>query len=149
MRSLGSSPAGSEDLSSEDGSPSVRSLVDQAAGGGMDIELRIDGTAEDDDPAVAITIYRIVQEALTNANRHARGARTRVHVRFAPEGVEIDVADSGPTTPPVGAIVSGSGQGLLGLQERVVLFGGEMTAGPTREGGLLLATWLPRGRARA
>src|SRR5207248_9613223 len=54
MRSLGSSPPGSEDLSSEDGSPSVRSLVDQAAGGGMDIDLRIDGPAEDDDPAAAL-----------------------------------------------------------------------------------------------
>ena len=91
-------------------------------------------------PGVDLSAYRIVQEALTNALRHAGGER-RVVVRYDPGAVELEVADDGPG-PPEDPEASG-GHGLIGMRERVQLFGGELEAGPRPGGGFLLRARLP------
>ena len=92
-------------------------------------------------PGVDLSAYRIVQEALTNVLRHAGGASARVVVRYEPDAVELEVADDGPG-PPEDPEASG-GHGLIGMRERVQLFGGELEAGPRPGGGFLVRARLP------
>jgi signal transduction histidine kinase len=88
---------------------------------------------------------RIVQEALTNARRHAGpGASAQVAVRIEPGSVQIEVTDSGSGTPG-----QSSGHGLLGLRERVALYGGEFHAGPADGGGFRVLARLPLPAERA
>ena len=91
-----------------------------------------------------MTVYRIVQEALTNALRYARDARTLVHLTFEPGQLRIEVLDDGP---PRGRIargsVDGSGRGLVGMRERAVHAGGRLEAGPRLGGGYAVRAWLP------
>ena len=99
---------------------------------GVDVSLRRTGSAAGLPPSLELTAYRLVQEALTNVLRHAGPARAEVVVACGPEGVRVSVADDG-----LGARASftdGSGHGLLGMRERVALFGGTLEAGP-RSGG--------------
>ncbi|GAA0822905.1 histidine kinase [Streptosporangium amethystogenes subsp. fukuiense] len=89
------------------------------------------------------TAYRIVQEALTNARKHAPGAQVWVHTTGTPgQWLSIEVRNSAPATSPP-APGEGSGQGLVGLAERVALIGGRLEHGPTDEGGWCLSAWLP------
>ncbi|MGW2013675.1 sensor histidine kinase [Streptomyces sp. NPDC001927] len=100
-----------------------------------------------DDPAAVPTatgrtVYRIAQEGLTNARKHAPGTDVTVTVRGRPgEGLTVDVHNPAPTgpVPPV----PGSGQGLIGLTERATLAGGRLDHGPAPDGGFLLHAWLP------
>ncbi|MEU4034959.1 sensor histidine kinase [Streptomyces collinus] len=94
------------------------------------------------------TAYRIAQEALTNARKHAPGCEAAVRVAGAPDGgLDITVVNSAPRTqaPPV----PGSGQGLIGLAERATLAGGSLTHGPTADGGFEVRAWLPWNAAEA
>ncbi|WP_329483773.1 histidine kinase [Kribbella sp. NBC_01484] len=88
------------------------------------------------------TIYRVVQESLTNVHKHARGASTEVQVHGAPgEGVTVRVTNVRPVA--AGSLLPGAGAGLVGLRERVQLVGGRLTTGPTAEGGWRVEAWLP------
>ncbi|MGW5415492.1 sensor histidine kinase, partial [Actinomadura geliboluensis] len=90
---------------------------------------------------VALSAYRIVQEAVTNVVKHAAPARCRVSVRADGERVRIDVTDDGP-----GARVlpgGDGGHGLIGMRERVMMYGGDFTAGPRRGGGFAVSADLP------
>jgi signal transduction histidine kinase len=88
------------------------------------------------------TAYRIVQEALTNARKHAPGAEVSVRVAGAPgEGLTVEVGNTPPAVAP--AAGTPSGQGLVGLAERVALAGGRLDHGPTAAGGWRLSAWLP------
>ncbi|MER7537731.1 histidine kinase [Streptomyces sp. NPDC097704] len=118
-------------------------LVDESREAGADVVL--DSTV--DDPAAVPaatgrTVYRIAQEALTNARKHAPGTTVTVTVRGRPgEGLTVDIrnpAPAGPVPP-----VPGSGQGLIGLTERAALAGGRMEHGPAPDGGFALHAWLP------
>ena len=94
-----------------------------------------------------LAAYRVVQEALTNAMKHAGNAEIRVHVRWVADALEIEVRDTGPPTRPGNWLVPavpGSGHGLMGMRERVALYGGELYAGPHPAGGFEVRARIPR-----
>ena len=92
--------------------------------------------------ATGRAVYRVVQEALTNVHKHARGAATDVVVTAVPDGgVQTTVTNRRPVA--AGSLLPGSGAGLIGLRERVALLGGTLSAGPTADGGWQVRAWLP------
>ena len=110
-------------------------LVDEVRGAGMPVTLRIDGTPSPMDRGVGLSAYRIVQESLTNALKHASGARAEVVVRYGPRSVDLLITDEGGSARPDLAGRGGaSGRGLVGMRERVALYGGTLEAGPTATG---------------
>jgi signal transduction histidine kinase len=114
-------------------------LVAQVRDAGLPVELRVEGERRDLSPGVDVSAYRIVQEALTNALKHAGPARARVTVRFADEALELEIADTGAGSGNGG----GSGHGLAGMRERVAVFGGHLDSGPAQEGGFAVRARLP------
>ena len=92
------------------------------------------------DPGVGLAAYRIVQEALTNARRHAPGAAVDVEVRYADGELRLIVRDNGPGPQRTAAA---GGHGLLGMRERAAAVGGELSAGATTVGGFLVEARLP------
>ncbi|MFE3325758.1 sensor histidine kinase [Streptomyces sp. NPDC059176] len=118
-------------------------LVDESRLAGMDVAL--DNSIEESTAVPASTgrtVYRIAQEGLTNARKHAPGAEVTVTVTGGPgEGVTVAVWNPAPAGP--GGGVPGSGQGLIGLTERAMLAGGRLEHGPTGDGGFAVRSWLP------
>jgi signal transduction histidine kinase len=113
----------------------------QAAG--LAVELEIEGDCAALPPAIDLSAYRIVQEALTNTLKHAgAGAHARVKVRRGPEAVTIAVVDDGGEQAAVASHGSG-GHGLVGMRERAALLGGELRAGPRPPGGFVVNARLP------
>ena len=106
---------------------------------GLPVELKIEGTPTELPPALDTTAYRIVQEALTNAVKHANADRAEVLVRYRNGSVELIVSDDGRGNGDGG----GSGHGLVGMRERVSVYGGELEAGPQAGGGFRLRATLP------
>jgi signal transduction histidine kinase len=91
---------------------------------------------------VDLSAYRIVQEALTNVLKHAGPAAVSVHLDYRPDGLHLSVRDTGgPGRSRQPA--AGGGQGLIGMRERVTLFGGELSAGPQPDGGFAVQARLP------
>jgi len=122
--------------------PSLRyldTLVEQMRESGLPVELRVKGEARPLPPGVDLSAYRIVQEALTNTLKHAGPARARVEIHYADDGVELEVSDDGPGTGKNG----GSGQGMIGMRERVALYGGALESGKRSSGGYLVRAKLP------
>lgn len=127
-------------------------LVEDVRNAGVPVSLTVTGT--DDCPdrgtdacahaGIELSAYRVVQEALTNVMKHA-GATTRVDVtvRYVPGGVEVEVADDGRGAAAVGA--APGGHGLLGMRERVELWGGDLSTGPAEGGGYRVSARLPFG----
>jgi signal transduction histidine kinase len=114
-------------------------LVAQARESGLPVEVRIEGEPTQLPPGVDLTAYRLVQEGLTNAIKHARASKANVVVRYADGAVEILVTDDGDG----GGDGEGGGHGLVGMRERVAVYGGELDAGPRPEGGYALKARLP------
>ncbi|MDT0278278.1 sensor histidine kinase [Blastococcus goldschmidtiae] len=108
----------------------IADLADAARGAGRDVVLTVDGAVRVLPAAVEATAYRIVQESLTNALKHAPAARIEVALRFGERALEIEVADDGAGDCRTG----GGGFGLAGIRERVALFDGRLTAGPRAHG---------------
>lgn len=131
------------ELGPQPGLDSLDSLLDDVGRAGLPVELHIDGDAFSLPRAVDLSAYRIVQEGLTNALKHARATRADVTLRYAPDELRIEVLDDG--SGPGAAIGNGQGHGLVGIRERVKIFGGEMGAGASPEGGYLLSARLPVG----
>src|SRR5207244_12583696 len=95
------------------------------------------------DPAMEMSLYRIVQEALTNVRKHAPMARAHVTLRYLAPQVEVEVVN-GPRVPSAKTdSLPGFGRGLIGIRERAALFDGEASAGPTVEGGFRASARLP------
>ena len=115
-------------------------LVAQVREAGLPVDLRVHGQPRPIAPGVDLSAYRIVQEALTNALKHAGPARARVIVRYGEHDLEIEIADDGPggTADP-----ATGGHGLVGMRERVALFGGDLAAGRRRGGGYAVRARLP------
>ncbi|MER7848604.1 histidine kinase [Kitasatospora sp. NPDC096077] len=131
----------------------VEGLVESSRGAGALVEFRTEGERRPLAAAVDHAAYRIVQEALTNAHKHAPGAPIAVALRYEPDALVVEVTN--PRAPELvgahagaGAVVSG-GQGLTGLRERARLVGGMVHAGPTPEQGFRLAAVLPYEGAEA
>ena len=122
----------------------VEAIAQSAARAGLDVSCRFEGTRESVPVDVAQTAVRIVQEGLTNALRHAPGARVDVLVRgeTQPRGLKLEVTN-GPAGTEAVRPMRGTGNGLLGMRERVDAVGGSMSAGPTTSGGWRLAANLP------
>ncbi|MGH3038056.1 MAG: sensor histidine kinase [Gaiellaceae bacterium] len=121
--------------------PSLRyidALVAQVRDAGLPVELSIEGEPVEVPPGVDLSAYRIVQEALTNALKHAGPATARVIVRYGDHDLELEVADTG-----AGADPDGAGHGLVGMRERVSLYGGKVEAGPGDGGGFAVRARLP------
>ena len=114
-------------------------LVEHARDAGLPVELRLEGTPEPLPTGVDLTAYRLVQEGLTNALKHAQAQRAEVVVRYGDGYVELAVSDDGRG---IGS-GDGSGHGLVGMRERVSVYGGELEAGPRAEGGYRLRARLP------
>jgi signal transduction histidine kinase len=129
--------------------PSLRELdrlAEQIRDAGLPVELVVEGQPRDLPPGVEVSAYRIVQEALTNALKHAGPARARVVVRYEPDDLELVITDDGAGGPPPG---TGQGFGLIGMRERVSVYGGELQAGRQTDGGYALRVRLPLGSVRA
>jgi signal transduction histidine kinase len=114
-------------------------LVEQAREAGLPVELRIEGEAVQLPAGVDLTAYRLVQEGLTNALKHARAGQAEVLVRYSDGQVELTVSDDGRG----GGGGDTGGHGLVGMRERVSVYGGELEAGPRPEGGYRLRARLP------
>jgi signal transduction histidine kinase len=120
-------------------------LIEQVRTAGLPVEVTVEGRPGELPPGVDLSAYRIVQEALTNALKHAGPARARVTVRYREDELELEIADDGPGIGDGG----GSGHGLIGMRERVSVYGGDLQAGRRPEGGYALRARLPLGSARA
>jgi signal transduction histidine kinase len=118
----------------------VPTLVSQLREAGLPVELQIEGECRALPVGIELSAYRIVQEALTNALKHAGDARASVLIRYGPETLELEIADDGPGAP---AGNDGGGHGLVGMRERVTLYGGRFDASQGPAGGFVVRARLP------
>lgn len=117
----------------------IDALIVDVRGAGLSVELHVEGADRELPPGIDLCAYRIVQEALTNTLKHAGPATARVLLRYAEDEVEVEITDTGAGDRNGSA----PGQGLVGMRERVALFGGDFQAGPQRGGGYLVTARLP------
>jgi signal transduction histidine kinase len=134
-------PAG--ELAPQPGLSGVEGLVEQIREAGLQAVLRVEGVPGQLDPGIALTIYRIVQEALTNALKHAGAAAVEVRMVFSRADLVVEVCDTG-RGPQLGTAVIG--HGLLGMRERVMLYGGTLRTGPRPGGGYRVHARIPIGQ---
>lgn len=111
---------------------------------GLPTELRVEGEPVPLSPGLDLSAYRIVQESLTNALRHAGPTRSRVTIRYLPDAVELEVLDDGSGST---SRSDSPGFGLAGIRERVALFGGTSFTGSRVEGGYAVRVHLPTNRS--
>jgi signal transduction histidine kinase len=116
------------------------SLVDDVRAAGLPVRLQIRGEPFALPPGLDLSAYRILQEGLTNALKHARASQAEVDVNYSATELRLEVRDNGPGGPSAD---TGDGHGLVGIRERVRIFGGDMTAGASRAGGFVLRARLP------
>jgi signal transduction histidine kinase len=122
----------------------LNAMIDECRAAGLTVTVETSGDRLDLPPILDQTAYRIIQEALTNVLKHAGpGASATVGLSFDPTSVELEVADDGPGT--VGSVALGTRRGLIGMRERVELFGGRFSAGPMEGGGFRVFARLPLG----
>jgi signal transduction histidine kinase len=126
-------------LAPEPGLASLDPLVEQVRRAGLPVEVHVEGRAFALPAAIDLSAYRIVQEGLTNALKHAKASRADVTVHYTADAVELEVRDDGDGRKAT----QGAGHGLLGIRERVKIYGGEMTAESAPSGGFVLKTRLP------
>ena len=129
---------GAPSLAPQPGLAQVPSLVEQVGRAGLRVELVVEGPEAPLPAGVDLSAYRIVQEALTNALRHGGAGQARVMVRYGEHDLELQVHNEGRA-----AGNGAPGRGLLGMRERVSLFGGELHAGPGPDGGFTVVARLP------
>lgn len=150
LREAGDGPAGGPELSPQPGIADVGALCATVRAAGLEVVYRTSGDVDALDGGVQLTVYRIVQEALTNTMKHAADD-ARVHLAVAVTGarLSIRVQDTGPATPS--GPPNEEGHGLVGMRERAALYGGTVSAGPTGGGGWAVEAVLdltPRGGDR-
>ena len=124
----------------------VPALVEELAAAGRRVDLRVEGTPIELPPGVDLSAYRIVQEALTNVLKHAGEAEAQITIRYGGTTLELEVVDNGSGT---GASGGGSGQGLIGMRERVALYGGVLETGARNGHGYTVRARLPLDPAAA
>lgn len=123
----------------EPGLDQVESLAGRARDAGLRVDVAVDGTPRPLPSGVELSAYRIVQEAITNAFKHAPGARVEIRLTYGADELGIQVTDDGEHRPAA----SRPGHGLTGMRERVAVFGGQLQAGPMPEGGFRIQARLP------
>nr|WP_234435087.1 MULTISPECIES: histidine kinase [Streptomyces] len=137
----GDDPAADADLSPQPGLGRLDALVEGVRRAGLPVELTVRGEHRAVPPGVELAAYRVVQEALTNTVKHAGGAAAAVTVEYAPDRLKVDVTDTGGR--PTGAAATGNGRGLLGLRERLAVYGGTLHTGPRPRGGYRVTALIP------
>jgi signal transduction histidine kinase len=140
-RVLGVLHTGGQDTAPQPGLAELGTLLDSARGGGVSVSVTSTGNPVPLPDGVDLSAYRIVQEALSNAMRHAPGSHVQVHLGYRPDGLALevrnDVARRRPTHP------AGGGHGIIGMRERAAMLGGSLDAGPTEDGGFHVTAVLP------
>ncbi len=126
-------------LAPQPGLGELERLVRQVGSGELHVELRVEGESVPLSPGVDLAAYRIAQEGLTNAVRHAQASEAQVLVRYGPHRLDIEVEDNGRGLAPN----PNGGHGLVGIRERVALYGGSVDLGASPSGGVRLAVSLP------
>ncbi|MFI0419354.1 sensor histidine kinase [Spongiactinospora sp. 9N601] len=139
------SPETSDALDARRPAPGTERLRDLIATAGVPVELEVTGVRRPLPPAVDLTVYRVVQEALTNTIRHAAASRARVSLNFEPGGLVVRIDDDGRGR---GGLETG-GHGLAGMAERVAAVGGRLSAGDGPDGGFQVIARLPLAPAAA
>jgi signal transduction histidine kinase len=129
-----------DELAPQPGLDDLPALFAQVRRAGLPVELEIEGEPRELPVGVELSAYRIVQEGLTNALKHAGEARASVRVRYGPDALELEIADDGAGAP---ALAASSGHGLVGMRERVALYGGRLDAGRRPSGGFAVHVLLP------
>jgi signal transduction histidine kinase len=124
----------------------IPALLARLASAGLDVDLEVEGTRREAPAGVELSAYRIVQEALTNTLKHSGAGHATVRLSWSLDHLDVEVSDDGPAAgaavpPPVRA--DSGGKGLVGMRERVMLFGGQLEAGPSPHGGYRVAARLP------
>jgi signal transduction histidine kinase len=127
------------ELAPQPGLDGLDTLIEDVGRAGLPVRLHVDGDSFPLPRAIDLSAYRIVQEALTNALKHARASNVDVTVRYRPDELELEVVDDGAGP----AKSDGLGHGLVGMRERVKIYGGEMSAGTAPTGGFVLNARLP------
>ncbi|WUJ12197.1 histidine kinase [Actinoplanes sp. NBC_00393] len=144
---------GEEDSEGTDLAPqptlsSLSRLVDRIAFAGLPVEVRVSGEPRPLPSGVDVTAYRIVQEALTNALKHGAGGKAEVTIRYAERALRVEVLTTGPSvltgdSPVPSSPGAGAGRGLLGLRQRVAVYGGDLDARRRLGGGYRVRARLP------
>jgi signal transduction histidine kinase len=129
------------ELSPQPGLDQLDELLSTMRASGLPVEATVEGTPRPLAPGADLTAYRVVQEALTNALKHAGDAHTHVRLRYSGQILDVEVADDGRGPAPDG--VDGTGHGLIGMRERVLLFGGSLDVGARPGGGFVVRARIP------
>jgi signal transduction histidine kinase len=132
-----------QDLRPQPGLGQLRPLVDRVAAAGLPVQLQVGEVPPGIPPGPDLAAFRVVQEGLTNVIKHAGKPRTRVSVDYRDGDLFVEVVDTGPPIAAAGPTLPGTGRGLLGLRERMALYGGELDAGPGQDGGWLVRARIP------
>jgi signal transduction histidine kinase len=127
------------ELTPQPGLDSLDALLEEVGRAGLPVQLHLDGDRFPLPRAIDLSAYRIIQEGLTNALKHARASQADVTVRYGSDELQIEIRDDGRGA----ATTDGLGHGLVGVRERVKIYGGEMSAGTATGGGFVLSTRLP------
>lgn len=127
-------------LAPQPGIAEIGALVDRVREAGLPLTLEVEGEPASLPASLDVTVYRVVQEALTNALRYAGRAATSVRLIWEPDRLRVEVLDDGPGSAAPGT--EGAGRGLAGMRDRVELAGGHVDAGPRLGGGFAVRAWL-------
>ena len=128
------------ELSPQPGLNQLDALVARVSQAGLPVDVHVRGGRADISPGLDLTAYRIIQEALTNSLKHASGAKADVFIDYSDRELRIEVVDSGGVAL---SEANGSGRGLLGMRERVAMYGGRLEIGRQPEGGFAVRALLP------
>jgi signal transduction histidine kinase len=129
-----------ESLAPQPGLDDLPTLVRQVCEAGLPVELHIEGERRELPVGIELSAYRIVQEALTNALKHAGESHASVRVHYGADSLELEIIDDGGGAA---VPVSSGGHGLVGMRERVALYGGRLDAGRRPSGGFSVRVLLP------
>ncbi len=147
-RVLGVLRADGRDTAPQPGLAELDALLDSARSGGVSVTVTSSGDPVTLPEGVDLSAYRIVQEALSNAIRHAPGSHVQVHLAYRPDALALEICnDAVLTAVPVlvasGEHSGGGGNGLVGMRERAAMLGGSLDAGPAEDGGFRVSAVLP------
>jgi signal transduction histidine kinase len=131
----------SADLTPQPGLNRLETLVAGVRQSGMAVELTVTGRPRPVPPGVELAAYRVVQEALTNTVKHASGASAEVILEYSADQLRVEVADTGGR--PSASASTGNGRGLIGLRERLAVYGGTLHTGPRPRGGFRVTALVP------
>lgn len=143
-------PLSSDALSPQPSLTRLSALIDRIAFAGLPVEVRISGEPRPLPTGADVTAYRIIQEALTNALKHGDGVKAEVSVRYSDHALRVEILNTGPSVLRGGvrasSAASGDGRGLLGLKQRVAVYGGDLDARRRLGGGFRVRAKLPLER---